>query len=115
MNMQQAQALLGDLESIVEQSHRLQLSLLHMWQLVLAPDEPTDPAPVLEQAILVDDDTLPDKPTFRVEEVATMLGISRSSAYRAAQLGQIPSFRVGRRMLVPRTALLRLLTAGEVL
>ncbi|MDP8932133.1 MAG: helix-turn-helix domain-containing protein [Actinomycetota bacterium] len=40
-----------------------------------------------------------------VEQAGALLGISRRSAYRAAALGQIPTIRLGRRILVP-TALL---------
>jgi excisionase family DNA binding protein len=39
---------------------------------------------------------------MRVEEVAELLEISRSSAYEAVRRGQIPSIRVGRRIRVPR-------------
>ena len=37
------------------------------------------------------------------------LGISRALAYEAAHRGELPMCRIGRRMLVPRVALLRLL------
>jgi excisionase family DNA binding protein len=49
------------------------------------------------------------KPTLSVEEVAIVLGLARSSAYEAIRRGQIPSIRVGRRLLVPTAALCRLL------
>ncbi len=39
--------------------------------------------------------------TITVEEAGRILGISRSAAYRAANAGQIPTIRVGRRLLVP--------------
>lgn len=45
-------------------------------------------------------------------EAAELLGISKASAYRAAEEGQIPTLRIGRRILVPVPALLALL--GEV-
>ncbi|MFZ0668439.1 MAG: helix-turn-helix domain-containing protein [Acidimicrobiales bacterium] len=44
-----------------------------------------------------------------VEEAAQLLGISRSFAYEAVQRGEIPSMRIGRRILVPKAALKRLL------
>jgi excisionase family DNA binding protein len=47
-----------------------------------------------------------------VEETATRLGISRPSAYQGVRLGQIPSVRIGRRLLVPVAALERMF-AGE--
>jgi excisionase family DNA binding protein len=55
---------------------------------------------------------LPDPravPTLRVEEVATILRTGRSATYEAVRRGEIPSIRVGRRLLVPTAALARLL------
>lgn len=43
-----------------------------------------------------------------VEEAATLLGISRAFAYEAVNRGEIPSIRIGRRVLVPKVALERL-------
>jgi excisionase family DNA binding protein len=40
-------------------------------------------------------------PTISVEHAAELLGVSRSAAYRAAKAGQLVTFRVGRRLLVP--------------
>jgi excisionase family DNA binding protein len=48
---------------------------------------------------------------LRVEEVAVLLRISRSSAYEAIRQGQIPAIRVGRRLRVSRAALEQLLGA----
>lgn len=50
-----------------------------------------------------------DVPTMRVDEVAIELGISRASAYEAVARGEIPSIRIGRRVLVPTAALRRML------
>jgi excisionase family DNA binding protein len=50
--------------------------------------------------------------TVTVEEAGRILGIGRASAYEGIKKGQIPAIRVGRRLVVPRTALERLL-AGE--
>ena len=47
--------------------------------------------------------------TYTVEEAAATLGVSRGLAYEMARTGQIPTLRLGRRILVPRDALLRLL------
>ena len=55
-----------------------------------------------------------DRLTLTVEEAATALGISRALAYEAVQHGDIPSIRIGRRILVPRSRLMRLLeSSGE--
>lgn len=50
--------------------------------------------------------------TLTVEESAAVLGISRASAYEAVHHGEIPCIRIGRRILVPRIALDRLLSAA---
>ena len=47
--------------------------------------------------------------TNTVEEAAAILGISRGSAYGLARKGVLPTIRLGRRLLVPRRALERLL------
>jgi len=51
-------------------------------------------------------DSLP--PTLTVDQAAEVLGISRSSVYRAANTSEIPTIRIGRRILIP-TARLRAL------
>jgi excisionase family DNA binding protein len=40
--------------------------------------------------------------TMTVEEAAAYLGISRNSAYEAVRRGEIPSKRIGGRIVVPR-------------
>jgi excisionase family DNA binding protein len=47
--------------------------------------------------------------TLSVEEAGRLLGIGRGLAYEAARSGQIPTIRLGRRLLVPRGRLLELL------
>ena len=47
--------------------------------------------------------------TVTVAEAAALLGIGRSSAYEAVRRGQIPSIKIGRRVLVPVVALQKLL------
>lgn len=55
-----------------------------------------------------------DEEVLSVPEVAEVLGISRNSAYKAVNQGDIPSVKVGRRTLVPRKAFDQWLkTAGE--
>lgn len=49
------------------------------------------------------DDDLP--PILTVEQTAKLLGISRGLAFAAVRTGDIPSVRIGRRILVPRDAL----------
>jgi excisionase family DNA binding protein len=47
--------------------------------------------------------------TMTVEETARLLDISRGAAYRAVAAGQIPTIRIGRRLLVPTARLLEML------
>jgi excisionase family DNA binding protein len=47
--------------------------------------------------------------TVTVKEAATILGVGRNKAYEAARSGEIPTIRIGKRLLVPLTALERLL------
>ena len=54
-----------------------------------------------------------DRRTYTVTEVAELLGISRSSAYQCVRRGEIPSLVLGRRVVVPRSAVERLLTGVE--
>jgi excisionase family DNA binding protein len=49
--------------------------------------------------------TMPNPATMTVSQSATLLGISRSSAYECVRLGSIPSLRLGRRIVVPRRAI----------
>ena len=46
-----------------------------------------------------------EHPTLTVAEAAAALGISRSSGFQAAACGQIPTLRIGKRLLVPTAAL----------
>jgi excisionase family DNA binding protein len=50
--------------------------------------------------------------TVSVEEAARMLGISRGAAYTHARDGSIPTIRLGKRLLVPKAALEKLLTVA---
>ena len=51
--------------------------------------------------------------TLTVEEAAKLIGISRGLAYQLAREGRIPVIRFGRRMLVSKAALERLLNDGS--
>ena len=50
-----------------------------------------------------------ERRTTTIDEAAQVLGISRNSAYAAAKRGEIPTVKIGRLLLVPITALDRLL------
>ena len=49
--------------------------------------------------------------TYTVDQAGRLLGISRNSAYQRAAEGQLHTIRLGRRLLVPKAALDRLLDA----
>jgi len=52
--------------------------------------------------------------TYTIDEAARVLGVSRNLVYRSAENGELAqvAIRIGRRVLIPRGALHRLL-AGE--
>jgi excisionase family DNA binding protein len=55
-----------------------------------------------------------ERRTYRIEEVAKMLGISRAAAYNAAARGDFPSIRIGKRIVVPRGGVEKLIAdSGE--
>jgi excisionase family DNA binding protein len=49
------------------------------------------------------------EPTMQVDTVAKALGLSRAAAYNGVQTGEIPSIRIGRRIVVPTAAVRRML------
>jgi excisionase family DNA binding protein len=51
--------------------------------------------------------------TLSVEEAGELLGISRGLAYELGRKGDIPSLRLGRRLVVPRAALQAMLSGAE--
>jgi excisionase family DNA binding protein len=51
--------------------------------------------------------------TLSVEEAAAALGISRALAYELVARGELPCLRLGRRIVVPRRALLALVEAAD--
>ena len=53
------------------------------------------------------------KRVMTVDEAAEALGLSRNSAYEAVKRGDIPTIRIGRRIIVPIAALERLLETAE--
>jgi excisionase family DNA binding protein len=47
--------------------------------------------------------------TMSIDDASRLLGIARGTAYQAAKEGQIPTVKIGKRLLVPVAALERLL------
>jgi excisionase family DNA binding protein len=54
----------------------------------------------------------PEGRVITLNEVASILRISRGSAYEAAKRGEIPTIRIGRRLLVPMPAFERMLAGN---
>ncbi len=54
-----------------------------------------------------------EKLTLTVEETARLLGIGRNLCYDRVKTGEIPVIKIGRRLLVPRKALEKLLDQGQ--
>ena len=52
--------------------------------------------------------------TVTVEQAARLLGIGRNVAYEAVKTGQLPSARIGRRIVIPRVALDRWLESASL-
>lgn len=57
-------------------------------------------------------DTKPQRQTYTLDEFGAMLGVGRNQVYAAAREGQIPTIRIGKRILVPKVAGDRMLS-GE--
>ena len=53
-----------------------------------------------------------EKQVLTVEEAGRVLGLGRSASYDAVRRGDIPSIRIGHRLVVPTRALERLLETG---
>lgn len=53
-----------------------------------------------------------ERRTITVPEAGDLLGISRNGAYEAARRGEIPTIKIGKRLLVPKAAFDKML-AGE--
>ncbi len=54
-----------------------------------------------------------DAITWTIPEAAKRLGIGRNTAYEAARTGEIPTVKIGKRLLVPREALERKLAEAK--
>ena len=50
-----------------------------------------------------------NQPTMQVDDVAKALGVSRATVYTGVQTGEIPSIKLGRRIVVPTAAVRRML------
>jgi excisionase family DNA binding protein len=53
-----------------------------------------------------------ERRTISVEEAGRILGVSRGAAYAYARHGSIPTIRLGKRLLVPKAALEKMLNVA---
>jgi len=56
-----------------------------------------------------------ERQTLSVIETAKILGIGRNLCYSRLKNGEIPVIRIGRRYVVPKKALEKLLSEGQVI
>jgi len=54
-----------------------------------------------------------ERKTDNIEEARRLLGIARDQAYEAAKSGQIPTNKIGKRLLVPNPVLDPMLPAAS--
>ena len=62
---------------------------------------------------MVANDHSDEQLTITVEEAGKRLGISRATAYALANQGQLPVIRLGKRILVSRVGLERMVNEAE--
>ena len=113
--------LMSNLRSSMEASHQAQMDLLNIIEALMKSRTETtvfrefeaqpdvEAAPFSRQAL-----QRSERSTISVEETAKYLGIGRAAAYLAVKNGELPSLRLGSRILVPVRALLELLAGREV-
>ena len=51
--------------------------------------------------------------TYDVGTAAKLLGLSKNSAYQACLTGQIPHLKIGKRILIPKISLARMLSGSK--
>jgi excisionase family DNA binding protein len=66
----------------------------------------------MQQATPLSIEQLAGRATITIEQTAQVLGLGRTAAYDAARRGELPTRRLGRRLLVPVPALLDWLGAN---
>jgi excisionase family DNA binding protein len=77
------------------------------------PDLPLDDRTANGGLTLVPTPMASDRLVLTVAEAGELLGISRAFAYELAARGDLPVIRLGRRIVVPKAALLRLVEFAD--
>ncbi len=62
---------------------------------------------------MITDSRSDDRLTLTVEEAGKMLGISRATAYQLANQGKLPAIRLGRRLLISKAGLERMVNEAR--
>ena len=96
-----------DLLAVIEALTKSETSAVVIREIEAEPD--LEAAPYSRQAL-----QRSGRSTISVEEAARYLGIGRAAAYLAVKNGELPSLRLGSRILVPVRALLELLAGPGV-
>jgi len=76
------------------------------------PAETREGGPDMQHHTPLQLDQLAGRATITIEQTAQLLGLGRTAAYDAARRGELPTRRLGRRLLVPVPALLAWLEAN---
>jgi excisionase family DNA binding protein len=100
---------------------RLKARIEHAEQSALLPATPLEAKPAPRRVHRTqhrhgsrDGESVPDPESlaFRVEEAARLIGVSRATLYVLISAGDLHTIKIRKRRLVPRQALLKLLTVG---
>ena len=67
------------------------------------------PNPTRERAMVAEQQ---ERLTLTPEECARLLGIGRTACYEAIRVGRIPVVKIGKRYLIPKAALQKMLDAA---
>ena len=62
---------------------------------------------------MITDSQSDDRLTLTVEQAGKMLGISRATAYQLANQGKLPAIRLGRRLLISKAGLERMVNEAR--
>lgn len=60
------------------------------------------------------DESVLSRPTMSVADAGRLLGVSRATAYAAAKVGDLPTFKMNGRLVVPTAELRRMLRLDDV-
>jgi excisionase family DNA binding protein len=54
-----------------------------------------------------------ERRTYRMDELARLFGVGRNQIYQAAERGELPTIRLGKRIVAPKAAINRMLEIVE--